>query len=190
MDFKTIVHFDKATWDQFGSKWLSEAKKEELNGIVYGVELTSEDQKVVESYGFSYEECLNKDYRLKDLNFNCLLTKCNVLPKKIKKEEDEVVCNLTSRTAFDIISCVSNLQDRASLVNLFEDKILQKYGGYLSADFVLASADFWEEFSSFQNSIIALEAEEKPYLGGTNADDLFLNLYFSFFEKFKIKVNR
>lgn len=188
MDFKSVVHFNKATWTQFGSKWLSESKKENLSGIVYGLELTPEDQDVVKSFGFVYKDCLNEEYRMKDLDFDCILTKFNVLPKKVEKEDDEVVCNLTSRTIFDIVSCVSNLEDRAGLVNLFQEKIFPKYNGFLSADFLCASSDFWKEFSSFQNSIISLEAKEKPYLGGSNADDLFLNLYFSFFEKFKVKV--
>lgn len=185
--YDVATHFNQPTWDQYGPNWLRTAKSEKLSGFIIGQELSEDAQdRIQQQFGFRYIPFEGKG-RLEGISDHvvkpALLTKFNVLPKGNLSEDKDLVCSRDFTQLLDVVESVINLQKRAEIIKLIEEKVVNVYGGILSANYILGSIDFWKGFTGFQSYIKNQDLLENQWW----RDELILNLYVSFFN-YKIGI--
>ena len=194
MNYKLVTHFDLQNWNEFGEKWIDFSKENNLKCVFFGLNLTPEIRSKIIDAGIEFRNVKDASSRLKDiadLGENCLVTRMNVFPKvDFSFKADEFICGFTDRSIFDILAPINNIKRRAKTLLILEERI--KFERFLSSNWIFGNSDFWRDFSDFQNHISSIQGNDfQPFLDiSQNCDDLFINMYASFFSTFKVRIGQ
>lgn len=194
MSYKVATYFSADNWEQQGVNWVRTAKSQGLNGFVVGHNLPEEAVQKIKQLGFQHLP-LNDDLkdstavyaqfiRQLEKSERCLWTVPTLMPAAGMDGNADLVCGLTEADIFALTQSVVNLYDRAAMIESLDEKIAKKYNGYLSAQYILASAEFWFGYLGCQQYMKQKEYVEFSPL----SDDLVLNFFTAFANRFTVQI--
>lgn len=191
--YYVATQFDKDSWSKTGVNWLRKAKSAGLTGFIAGSDLPEEAYAKTKELGFYIlpTTSIEDDRESHEIiattiqkGQQFLFSNSDVFPSNEILSQD-LVCSLDeSLDLFSMITVIKNLHDRANIVRLIKDKIINVHGGLISNRFILGSWYFWNEFSAFQK-----------YLHGRNyidskakCSELIFNMYVALSQSISVKV--
>jgi len=194
MDYKVATYFSSENWESQGLNWLRTAKSLSLTGYIIGYNLSEEATSKISQLGFI---CLplkeDENNRVKIFQKfisqlkpqeRCMWLTPSLLPKANFETESDLVCELTKSDIFNLTEPVTNLYDRAAMIESLREKIEKKYSGYFSTRYVLATSEFWHGFLGCLQYM-----QEKSYFdANTSTEELILNFFTAFANRFTVEV--
>lgn len=188
MSYIISTYFEEELWNKTGMDWVRKSKSAGLKGFIIGKNIPEEATVKSKELGFTIVPILLTYGDERDLfqtllplinkNQKCLFIDSKLTPSKDLAEDGDFTCNIDeSIIAFDLVSPIKNLYNRAKVVRLLNEKIQDVYQGLLSSQSILGTWSFWNNFVAYQNYL-----HESNYIDKYDSYDLIFNLYIALYE--------